>query len=277
MRHRALFFVQAMRLLIPAILAICLGVKAAQAQAGPAVSPQSVAVVLSQPVDASEIEPRPDGVAHQRPRLDDEAFARWVLQARAMRLAALVQKRLLDSYAKQSGLEPTEAELQPLLRSFEKGSKDVEESMRRTRQRRLAEIRKKLEDPALDPAERARLTAELAEWEQFPSGGEAETQKGDREFVSGLVQNWKVQRSLFNRYGGRVLVSSFGFNIAIDALKQFLREEETRGSFEIYDPALRTAFWTAVADETWADGVTSGPGAEKLFATPPWQVKRGRP
>jgi SurA N-terminal domain len=267
MRHRALFFIQIM------FLAVCLGVETAQAGA----NSQAVAVVLSQPIGVSEIEPRPDEVARQKASLDAEAFTRWLDQARAKQLAALVQKRLMDSYAKQLGLEPTEAELRPLLLSLEKTSKKTEESMRQVRQRRLAEIRKKLEAPSLDPAERARLTADLADWERFPSGHEARAREGDRQFMSALVQNWKVQRSLYKRHGGRVLYSSFGFNVAIDALKQFLREEEERGSFKVFNPGLRTAFWTAVADETWADGVTTGRGAEEMFATPPWQVKDGRP
>jgi len=79
-------------------------------------------------------------------------------------------------------------------------------------------------------------------------------------------------------YGGKVLVSSFGFNVAIDAMMRFLREEEKRGSFEVFDPDLRAAFWRAVADETWADGVATGRDADELFATPPWQrVEERRP
>ena len=95
--------------------------------------------------------------------------------------------------------------------------------------------------------------------------------------VSALVQNWKVQRSLYRRYGGKVLLSSFGFNVAIDATNQFLREEEKRGSFEVFDPALRAAFWKAVTEETWADGVVTGPSADEVFAKPPWQAEERRP
>lgn len=153
----------------------------------------------------------------------------------------------------------------------------TEESMKRVRQQRIEEIRKKLEAPALDPAEREKLTANLADWERFPSGFEAKAREGDRRMASVLVQNWKVQRSLFKRYGGRVLISSLGFHVAIDAMKQFFQEEEKRGSFEIPDPELRAAFWKAVADESWADGVASGRGAKDVFATAPWQAEEHRP
>ena len=216
----------------------------------PGEAAQPVAVVLSQPIDASGIKGPKE-------------------------LSSLVQQRLLDAYAQTHGLQPTEAELRPLLRSFEMAGKKAEESMKRVRQQRIGEIRKKLEAPGLDPAEREKLTADLASWESPPASFEGKGE-GDR-MARLLVQNWKVQRSLYRRYGGRVLVSSFGFHVAIDAMKQFLREEEKRGSFEIPDPDLRAAFWTAVSDESWADGVASGRGAEDVFATAPWQEEVRRP
>ena len=195
-----------------------------------------VAVVLGRSVPTSEIEPRPDKVARQKAALDSEAFARWLLKARAKQLSALVQSRLFDSYAERNGLKPTEAEMQPLLRTLEGASKQADESFKRARQRRMDDIRKKLADPTLDPAERAKLTADLSQWEQLPSRIESRAQEGGREMMVLLAQNWKVQRSLHQRHGGRVLLSSFGFHVAIDATKQFLREEEKRGSFEVSIP-----------------------------------------
>lgn len=272
MRHRTLVFVAL------ALQAVHLGAQTAPAEPpGPVASsaPRPVAVVLSQHVQMSEIEPRPEMVRQKGDELDTEAFAQWLLEARAQQLASLVQMRLMDAYARQFRLEPTEAELQPLLRPMEDIPGQVEESMKQVRQRRLAEIRKKLEAPGLDPAERERLTAELADWERARPNRDAEILEGNRKMMSVLVQSWKVHRSLYQRYGGRVLVSSFGV-VAIDAMQRFLREEEKRGSLEVFDPGLRAAFWRAMADETWAEGVATGPRADELFATPPWQRVKDR-
>jgi len=261
-----------------ALLTVALGLLEGQTAAPdpPAGSaPRRVAVVLAQPIYESEIEPRPDAVAQKRTGLDAEASARWLLQARGQQLAGVIQKQLLHAYAKRSRLEPTEAELQPLLDSLQESSMNekIAISMKRSRDRRIAEIRAKLEAPDLSAAERERLTADLAEWEKSPT--QLDIAPGDREFMSILVENWKVQRSLYQRYGGKVLVSSLGTHVAIDAMKKFLEEEEKSGSFEIFDPDLRAAFWTAVADESWADVVVQGRRADEVFATPPWQ-KKGR-
>jgi hypothetical protein len=262
--------------LLTALLAVCLAAPAAPAvraetpapaPAVPAASaPRPVAVVLAQPIQEAEIEPAPAEAARQQAALDAEAFARWQLQARAKKLAGLVQVRLLDAYAKQHRLEPTEAELKPLLASLAATSRQTEEAMKKTRERRTAEIRAKLAAPDLAPADRERLQADLAQWEKFPSRPGTD----DRAFMSNVAQYWKVQRSLYKRYGGRVLVSAFGAQ-AIDGQQTYLREEEKRGSFEIFDPGLRAAFWAASADETWADGAIQGRDADEVFATPPWQ------
>src|SRR5262245_20375359 len=133
MRHRTFFVVLT-------LLAIFLVVQTAQAEPPGSATGSSlrpVAGVLSQRVDGSEIEPRPEVARQKGAGLDAEAFARWQLQARAQQLAALVQVRLLDAYAKRFRLEPTEAELRPLLRSMQDIPNQVEESMRQFRQRRL--------------------------------------------------------------------------------------------------------------------------------------------
>jgi len=264
------------RHLLTALLAVCLGAPAVRAEAPvPAalevIGPHPVAMVLSQPIQEVEIEPTPAEAARQA-GLDAEALARWRLQARAKKLAGLVQVRLLEAYAKQHRLEPTEAELKPLLATLEATSRRTEEAMKTTREQRTAEIRTKLAAPDLAAADRERLQADLAKWESFPSRPDGRTEQEGRTFMSNLAQYWKVQRSLYQRYGGRVLVSAFGAQ-AIDGQLKYMREEEKRGSFEIFDPALRAAFWTASTDETWADGAIKGRDADEVFATPPWQER----
>ncbi len=247
-----------------------LGDQTAASEPSAGSAPRQVAVALAQPIYESEIESPPAAVAQKRVALDDSAFARWLLQARAEKLADVVQARLLVAYAKRFRLEPTEAEIQPLLHSLQETSRNTEEAMRKTRERRLEEIQAKLKAPDLSAADRERLTADLAQWEKFPT--KLDTSAEDRKFMGLLVESWKIQRSLYQRYGGRVLISSFG-PTAIDALKKFLQEEEKLGSFKIFDPELRAAFWATFADKTGGRGLAQGRSADEVFATPPWQTK----
>ena len=54
---------------------------------------------------------------------------------------------------------------------------------------------------------------------------------------------WKIERELFNRYGGVVIVSKFRSPMPRDAYRRFLDEAERTGAFEIFDPKLRRAFF----------------------------------
>jgi hypothetical protein len=253
-----------------------LGDQTAAADPSAGSAPRQVAVAFGQPIYESAIEPRPDAMAKKKTELDAAAFARWLLQARAEQLAGHVQKRLMDDYAKRFRLEPTEAEIQPLVRALQESYRDTEEAMRKTREQRHEEIRAKLKAPDLSAADRERLTAELANLENFLTKP-LDTSASDHELMSLLVENWKVQRSLYQRYGGRVLITAFG-PTAIDAMSKLLQEEEKHGSFKIFDPELRAAFWTAIADQTRAERhVTQGRGADEVFATPPWQAMARHP
>ena len=230
-----------------------------------------IAIVLSQPISAADLEPSPGERERRKTSLSAEAYTKWLAGARAKLLAGSIERLLLDAYAKRAHLEPTESELEPILKSFaathQMMAKSETESRARVRQRNLDEIHQKLAAPDLAPAERERLQKDLVGWESF-STHPNEDAAGNRALAVALVQGWKVQRALYRRYGGRVLVTSFG-STAVDGMKQFLLDEEKRGAFSIPDPAWRQAFWAA-AEETGSNLVT-GASADRVFATAPWQ------
>ena len=54
---------------------------------------------------------------------------------------------------------------------------------------------------------------------------------------------WKIERELFKRYGGVVIISKFRSPMPRDAYRRFLEDAERTGAFEIFDPKLRQAFF----------------------------------
>jgi hypothetical protein len=68
-------------------------------------------------------------------------------------------------------------------------------------------------------------------------------------FAHFILDNWKWQRHLYDKFGGgRILWQQAGIE-AFDAMHTWLETEEKKGSFKITDPALRTAFyeyWTTM-------------------------------
>lgn len=106
---------------------------------------------------------------------------------------------------------------------------------------------------------------------RLPDGRSPPDDEQSRAFVNSLVLNWKVQRSLHRRYGGRVLLSSLGFHVAVDAQLAYLREAASQGAFEISDAELARDFWRAAAMEGQGDGDVEGDEATELLAVAPWE------
>ena len=68
-------------------------------------------------------------------------------------------------------------------------------------------------------------------------------------FAQWWVSQWKLQQSLYRNYGGRVIYQQVGPE-AIDAMRDFLEEAESKGRFAIYDEQLRSHFWSPYKRET---------------------------
>jgi hypothetical protein len=64
-----------------------------------------------------------------------------------------------------------------------------------------------------------------------------------------MLKHWKLQRHLYDEFGGgRILWQQAGIE-AFDAMRGWLETEEKNGRFTISDPGLRTAFyeyWTTM-------------------------------
>ena len=86
-----------------------------------------------------------------------------------------------------------------------------------------------------------------------------------------MIENWKVQRSLHQTYGGRLLLSSFGFHTAVDAQLKFLRDQEKKEAFRIIDTVDRIAFWSHVSNDKYGDGIAGEEEAKRILESPPWK------
>lgn len=168
-------------------------------------------------------------------------------------VAAEIQIALIENYSRTRGLEPTADEIA----AVRAGMKAVTEVVADAAER----LRRDLIRNGLD-AESAAQQAEAFRAE--------ESARTDR-FVLTLIRYWKVGRELYRQHGGRVRLSAFGFQEPIDAMEQFLIEEERRGHFSIPDLRFRAQIWAVFQDKTGGDGMVGGAKAAAIFAKPPWE------
>jgi len=144
---------------------------------------------------------------------------------------------LLDQYAEERGIKAKPAEIDALL-----------ETMRRD----MAASGLATED-ALTPEEKAEIDAM------------------QREMASGIIRQWKINKALYEQYGGRIIYQQLGPE-PLDAYRQFLRQREADGAFAIRDQALETSFWRYFTDDSMHDFMAPGGADEaRAFATSPWE------
>jgi hypothetical protein len=85
--------------------------------------------------------------------------------------------------------------------------------------------------------------------------------------------SFKISRSLYQEYGGRVVFQQAG-PWPIDAYRSFLEERQEAGAFRILDPDLVAGFWEYLADDT-THSFYPPDEAEAAVSTPWWQRPPG--
>lgn len=71
---------------------------------------------------------------------------------------------------------------------------------------------------------------------------EEQIRLGFREFAGRFVQSWKINKALYEKYGGRVIFQQAGAE-PLDAYRDFLKEQEKKGAFQILDKNDEDGFW----------------------------------
>lgn len=231
---------------------------------------------------AEDLAPDPGTIEMNRKAWDDTTFNGWMEQARSQRLTAIIFGTLLEEFRNAEDIEPTPEEIEQFIEATE----TAEAASQRQFEERREEIRTLLEAGDLTDAEQGRLESELktlesilemnAEQEAFGRehfGDEYEAQQRDIQERIGrqMIASWKTNRSLYERYGGRVIFQQAGPE-PVDAYRKFLEEHREAGDFEIVDPELREQFWRYFVNDRMHTFYDEDEGA-KWMETPWWQME----
>jgi len=90
-----------------------------------------------------------------------------------------------------------------------------------------------------------------------------------REAAREAVLRFKIDRSLYEEYGGRVIFQQLGPE-PIDAFREFLEERQEVGAFRILDPDLVDGFWEYLVDDS-IHSFFPPEEAERAMSRPWWE------
>lgn len=152
-----------------------------------------------------------------------------------------VLSRLFDRYAEQQGIEVSDAEIDAYVEHMQRGMRAMG------------------------------LTAE-----ETLSPEEADQVRQMRRAMGrALIRQWKLNRALFEQYGGRIIFQQLGPE-PLDAYRQYLEERQAAGDFKIHQRSLEEQFWRYFTDDSMHSFYAPGSEAEaQAFTTPPWERMAG--
>ncbi len=166
--------------------------------------------------------------------------------------------------AHRDELQPTEREVSTATAHFNGWYNERLKAQDHPLKDRRAEIEQALAKPGLTAEEKQRLEDERR-------AIDSRLRPPGRRFAGWMVANWKLQRHLYQEYGGgRILWQQAGLE-AFDAMHAWLKQREKAGDFAISDPLLHEqfyAYWTTVEH---GESLSDDPRfIEEEFLNPYW-------
>lgn len=195
-------------------------------------------------------------------------------------LVGIIFGALLDRYAKENTIESTDEEVDAFVRRLGQKEKQNQIKFEHDRERLL----KELKSSDLSEQERKEKSSQLEAIEEFlgtmremkaqARGMEEPMRTMQRQMAQHVVRTWKINKSLYDKYGGRVIFQQAGPE-PIDAYLQFLKEQEKAGTFQILDKKYEASFWDYFINDAIHTFYSPEDGAK--FINTPWWLMNSPP
>lgn len=174
----------------------------------------------------------PREAASQKLSMPPEEYEPWLLQNRARNLSMAVGGEVLRDYARREKLKPSDDELDALLDKI---------------------IQDHIGGKELSAEALRKLTVQ-------------------RFWARGAAIDWRNAKAMYEKYGGRVAISSFGACVSFEARNKVFQEYVDRGDLTFHHAELKKAFWEMARNERMVGDVFLRPeNVPGHFTRPPWE------
>ncbi len=234
-----------------------------------------VSAILTIALTQSPSQSAKAGSSHSKPTVIAVVLGKEVANAQKDRLNGMILGQLLERFAKENKIAPTDDELDEFVVMLEVSKKAQSRKWRSEREKLKAELKsdshsekdRKAKENFLRDIESILATEENCPY--LTPKQEKETRRGRREMARMFVRQWKINQALFKKYGGRVIFQQAGPE-PLDAYRRFLREHERKGDFEIRDPEAAKSFWNYFVNEKM-HVFASGEQSAEIINRPWWK------
>lgn len=220
--------------------------------------------------------------AAAKPDSDQQGLAvvlgKKVIAADKDKLNGLIFSSLLEQFEEENSIVLTDEDLDAFVAGSERTQKRLEGERETDRLRLIEELKsgslsekeRKAKEEYLKNLEYIRKANHKRAY-QTPEAEERD-RRGTRSMGRMFVRNWKINRALHAKYGGRVIFQQAGPE-PLDAYRKFLKEKEKAGAFEIHDEAAAKSFWNYFTNESMHVFISEEEG-KKMVNTPWWLMDK---
>lgn len=241
-----------------------------------------LALSMGKPISEADLQPDDRLIKLNKTSLDEKAYADWFRRAQVLRLTELIFVPLLSEYSREKGIEATAAEIDEFITRSNKAEAEAEADFVRQK----AEIEAELRNTNLAPSDRTHLESQLGTLNTILESKASMEERARREFGDNykarmreidegvarqMIVAWKLNKSLFDQYGGRVAFQQAGPE-PLDAYAAFLADRKKAGAFGIYDPAIESAFWDYFQNDSMHQ-FYSAEESHDVMKTPWWKLE----
>ncbi len=92
--------------------------------------------------------------------------------------------------------------------------------------------------------------------------------------AKGTIEQWMINKALYQQYGGRIIYQQGGPE-PLDAMHDYLKEQQQKGAFKIFEKSFEAPFWDYFVNDSKHDFFKPGSKEERqAFGKAPWQQKQ---
>ncbi|MCX5634308.1 MAG: hypothetical protein NTW55_00495 [Planctomycetota bacterium] len=225
-----------------------------------------IATIFGKKISSGDIEPNSQMAEKYKKEMSEENFNKWLKQNRERNLEGLIFGPLFEKFISDSNIPVSDKEIEEI-------NSRMDQSLEKMRIKQIEyrnNLVKDINDPNLDENKRKEMESRIAMLNKNIDEPKHEIpKKVSTKGATRIIKIWKANKKLYEKYGGRVVFQQAGPE-PLDAYRDFLKEQEKAGAFEIKDPNYSAMFWNYFTNDKMHTFYKDPNEARELMEKPWW-------
>lgn len=202
-----------------------------------------VATAYSQQIFSEQLEPDKRLRKKMKSEQSEGQYSQWLKEYKTKQLSGWIQKAMWDAFVEKSNIEVTDDEILEFNKAMGRlSAKQLEEG-----EEQRAQLKRELKSADLSAERKKEINKQLEILDELKAFAKqrakrkSETLAVERQVSRQFILHWKINKALYNKYGGRVIFQQAGWE-PLDAYKKFIDQSDKKKDYEIIHPQLKAAY-----------------------------------